>query len=89
MISINNKSIHWLFILCAINTRLYANTPFILADINFSLGSLTISAASWPIDEHDELDALLDEVDGVRINIYKIDNNNSVVIDILTQSNIN
>ncbi len=45
--------------------------------VNLSLGPLTIGTARWVIDtgEDPAIDALLDDVDGVRISIYKIKEN--------------
>jgi len=45
--------------------------------VNLSLGPLTIGTARWVIDTDEDpaIDALLDDVDGVRISIYKIKEN--------------
>jgi hypothetical protein len=49
-------------------------------ELNLSLGPLTIGTARWVIDadEDPEIDALLDDVDGVRISIYKIEENSEL-----------
>jgi hypothetical protein len=61
-------------------------------ELNLSLGPLTIGTARWVIDTDDapEIDALLDDVDGVRISIYKVEENSELFKDNFgeTQANL-
>jgi hypothetical protein len=49
-------------------------------EVNLSLGPLAIGTARWVIDsdEDPEIDALLDDVDGVRISVYKVEDNSDI-----------
>lgn len=62
------------------------------SEINLSLGPLTLGTARWIIDADDEpeIDALLDNVDGVRISVYKVEENSEVFKDNFsaTQANL-
>jgi len=51
------------------------------SEVNFSLGPLAIGTARWVIDvdEEPEIDALLDDVDGVRISVYKVEDNSALL----------
>jgi len=61
------------------------------SEINLSLGPLVIGTARWAINESDDpqLDALLDDVDGVRISIYKIEDNSQIFLDDFAESQKN
>ena len=52
-------------------------------ELNLSLGPLAIGTARWVIDtdEDPEIDALLDDVDGVRVSIYKVEENSELFKD--------
>jgi hypothetical protein len=52
-------------------------------ELNLSLGPLAIGTARWviDIDEDPEIDALLDDVDGVRVSIYKVEKNSELFKD--------
>jgi hypothetical protein len=60
--------------------------------LNLSLGPLAIGTARWVIDtdEAPEIDALLDDVDGVRVSIYKVEENSELFKDNFgeTQANL-
>jgi hypothetical protein len=60
--------------------------------LNLSLGPLAIGTARWVIDadEDPEIDALLDDVDGVRISVYKVEENSELFKDNFgeTQANL-
>jgi hypothetical protein len=62
------------------------------SEINLSLGPLAIGTARWVIDtdEDPEIDALLDDVDGVRISVYNVEKNSELFKDnfIETQDNL-
>jgi hypothetical protein len=62
------------------------------SEINLSLGPLAIGTARWVIDadEDPEIDALLDDVDGVRISVYNVEKNSELFKDnfIETQANL-
>ena len=62
------------------------------SEVNLSLGSLTIGTARWVIDadEDPEIDALLDDVEGVRLSIYKVEGNSAIFKDsfVETQTNL-
>jgi hypothetical protein len=49
-------------------------------ELNLSLGPLAIGTARWVIDadEDPEIDALLNDVDGVRVSIYKVEENSDL-----------
>jgi hypothetical protein len=49
-------------------------------ELNLSLGPLAIGTARWVIDadEDPEIDALLDDVDGVRVSIYRVEENSDL-----------
>ena len=61
-------------------------------ELNLSLGPLAIGTARWVIDtdEDPEIDALLDDVDGVRVSIYKVEENSELFKDNFgeTQANL-
>jgi hypothetical protein len=61
-------------------------------ELNLSLGPLAIGTARWVIDtdEAPEIDALLDDVDGVRVSIYKVEENSELFKDNFgeTQANL-
>lgn len=61
------------------------------SDVNLSLGPLAIGTARWAIDadQDPELDRLLEDVDGVRISVYNIDDNAQVFIDNFAESKAN
>jgi len=61
------------------------------SEINLSLGPLTIGTARWMIDtdKDPEIDALLDDVDGVRISVYKVEDNSSVFKDNFAETQAN
>jgi len=59
------------------------------SEVNLSLGPLIIGAARWAIDEGEELDALLDDVDGVRVSVFKIEDNEKLFIDDFTETKQN
>jgi hypothetical protein len=62
------------------------------SEVNLSLGPLSIGTARWVMDEGEdpEMEALLDDVDGVRISVYKVKDNSVVFKDnfIETQANL-
>jgi len=60
-------------------------------EVNLSLGPLTIGTARWVIDadEVPEINALLDDVDGVRISVYKVEDNGVVFKDNFAQTQAN
>jgi len=60
-------------------------------ELNLSLGPLTIGTARWVIDkdEDPEIDALLDDVDGVRISIYKVEENSELFKDNFDETKAN
>ena len=61
------------------------------SEVNLSIGPLTLGTARWIIDtdESPEINALLDDVDGVRISIYKIDDNNVMFKDNFAETQAN
>jgi hypothetical protein len=61
------------------------------SELNLSLGPLTIGTARWVIDadEDPEIDALLDDVDGVRISIYKVEENSELFKDNFAETQAN
>jgi len=59
------------------------------SEVNLSLGPLAIGTARWAINDDPQLDALLDDVDGVRISIYKIENNGRIFLDDFSESKRN
>ena len=61
------------------------------SDVNLSLGPLTIGTARWVMDEDKdpEIDAILDDVDGVRISIYKIEDNSDIFKDNFDETQAN
>jgi hypothetical protein len=61
------------------------------SELNLSLGPLAIGSARWIIDEDEdpEIDALLDEIDGVRISIYKVADNSKIFKDNLAETQAN
>lgn len=61
------------------------------SEVNLSLGPLAIGTARWAIDDDEdpELDALLDDVDGVRISVYKIKDNAEMFLADFTESKRN
>lgn len=61
------------------------------SEVNLSLGPLAIGTARWVIegDEDPEIDALLDDVDGVRISIYKFKDNSAVFKDDFAETQAN
>ena len=50
------------------------------SEVNLSLGPSAIGTARWVIDEDEkpEIDALLDDIDGVRISVYNVEDNNAI-----------
>ena len=48
--------------------------------LNLSLGPLALGTARWIIDEDEdpEIDALLDDVDGVRVSVYTVEDNDDI-----------
>ena len=61
------------------------------SEINLSFGPLVIGTARWVINDSEDpqLDALLDDVDGVRISIYKIEDNTQIFLDDFAESQKN
>ena len=61
------------------------------SEVNLSLGPLAIGTARWAIDsdQDPELDRLLDDVDGVRVSVYKLDDNEQVFMDNFAESQAN
>lgn len=61
------------------------------SEVNLSLGPLLIGTARFAIDEDPALDALLDDVEGVRVSVYKIEDNSELFKSEITrtQKNLN
>jgi len=61
------------------------------SEVNLSLGPLLIGTARIVIDEDPTLDALLDDVEGVRVSVYKIKDNSDLFKNEIakTQQNLN
>lgn len=61
------------------------------SEVNLSLGPLLIGTARIVIDEDPTLDALLDDVEGVRVSVYKIKDNSELFKTEIakTQQNLN
>jgi len=61
------------------------------SEVNLSLGPLTIGTARWIIDTDEDpaMDALLDDVDGVRVSVYKVEDNNAVFKDNFAETQAN
>jgi hypothetical protein len=59
--------------------------------LNLSLGPLAIGTARWIIDEDEDpkIDALLDDVDGVRVSVYKVEDNDDIFKDNFTETQAN
>jgi len=51
------------------------------SELNLSLGPLAIGTARWAIDDDPQLDALFDDVDGIRISVNKIEDNTEIFLD--------
>jgi hypothetical protein len=60
-------------------------------EVNLSLGPLTIGTARWIVDADTdpEIDALLDDVDGVRISVYKVEENSEIFQDNFSDTQAN
>ncbi len=56
-----------------------------------SLGPLAIGTARWVIDEDEdpEINALLNDVDGVRVSVYKVEDNSEIFKDNFTETQAN
>lgn len=50
------------------------------SELNLSLGPLAIRAARWftSVDDEPEIKALLKDLDGLRISVYKVEDNNEI-----------
>ena len=61
------------------------------SEVNLSFGPLAIGTARWVIDtdEDPEIDALLDDVDGVRISVYKVEDNSDIFKDNFAETQAN
>jgi hypothetical protein len=62
-------------------------------ELNLSIGPSTIRVARWftDIDDDPQIEALLKDVDGLRVSVYKIDGNEDVFLDLMseTRGNLN
>ena len=61
------------------------------SEVNLSLGPLAIGTARWVIDEDEEpeIDALLDDVDGIRVSVYKVEDNSEIFKDNFAETQAN
>ncbi|MBA6303220.1 DUF4252 domain-containing protein [Colwellia sp. MB02u-14] len=61
------------------------------SELNLSLGPLAIGTARWVIDadKDPEIDALLNDVDGVRISVYKVEENSQLFIENFDETQAN
>ncbi len=59
--------------------------------VNLSLGPLSIGTARWIIDTDEDptIDALLSDVDGVRISVYKFEENSEIFKDKFSDTEAN
>jgi len=60
-------------------------------ETNLSLGPLAIGTARWIMDEEQDpaVDALLNDVEGVRISVYKVEDNSDIFKDNFTETQAN